>query len=93
MARLIFRPLPAWTDPVTKRPVPHQFQASWRGTQLLLRREVDAIARKLVDPEVIIQVAGLTEAEYTQEIALVKETLAGLVQAEPHWREYLEAWE
>ncbi|GAC1531619.1 MAG: 3'-5' exonuclease [Ramlibacter sp.] len=36
--------------------------------------------------------AGLTEAEYTQEIALVKETLAGLVPAEPHWREYLDAW-
>src|SRR6476661_8369361 len=37
--------------------------------------------------------AGLTEAEYTQEIALVKETLAGLVPAEPHWREYLDAWD
>jgi predicted PolB exonuclease-like 3'-5' exonuclease len=37
--------------------------------------------------------AGLTEAEYTQEIALVKETLAGLVPAEPHWREYLDAWQ
>ena len=37
--------------------------------------------------------AGLTEAEYTQEIALVKETLAGLAEAEPHWREYLDAWQ
>jgi len=37
--------------------------------------------------------AGLTEAEYTQEIALVKETLASLVPAEPHWREYLDAWQ
>ncbi|MFL6693857.1 MAG: 3'-5' exonuclease [Ramlibacter sp.] len=37
--------------------------------------------------------AGLTEAEYTQEIAFVKETLAGLVPTEPHWREYLDAWQ
>src|SRR3954467_10369266 len=37
--------------------------------------------------------AGLTEAEYAQEIALVKETLAALVPAEPHWREYLDAWD
>jgi 3'-5' exonuclease len=37
--------------------------------------------------------AGLTEAEYAQEIALVKETLAGLAAAEPHWREYLDAWQ
>lgn len=35
---------------------------------------------------------GLTEAEYTQEIALVKETLAALAPAEPHWQEYLAAW-
>ena len=37
--------------------------------------------------------AGLTEAEYTQEIAFVKETLAGLASTEPHWREYLDAWQ
>ena len=36
--------------------------------------------------------AGLTEAEYGQEIALVKETLGNLVPAEPHWAEYLAAW-
>jgi len=35
---------------------------------------------------------GFTEAEYEQEIALVKGTLAGLVPAEPHWEEYLGAW-
>ena len=35
---------------------------------------------------------GLTEAEYEQEIALVKSTLAGLAEGEPHWREYLGAW-
>jgi len=35
---------------------------------------------------------GLTEAEYTQEIALVKETLGGLCTGEPHWQEYLAAW-
>jgi predicted PolB exonuclease-like 3'-5' exonuclease len=36
--------------------------------------------------------AGLTEAEYEQEIAMVKSTLAGLAPAEPHWQEYLAAW-
>jgi len=35
---------------------------------------------------------GFTEAEYEQEIALVKGTLAGLVPAEQHWQEYLAAW-
>jgi predicted PolB exonuclease-like 3'-5' exonuclease len=35
---------------------------------------------------------GFTEAEYEQEIALVKGTLGGLVPAEPHWQEYLAAW-
>jgi hypothetical protein len=36
--------------------------------------------------------AGLTEAEYEQEIRLVKDTLGGLAATEPHWREYLDAW-
>jgi hypothetical protein len=36
--------------------------------------------------------AGLTEAEYGQEVALVKTTLGNLAEAEPHWQEYLAAW-
>jgi len=35
---------------------------------------------------------GLTEAEYDQEIVLVKNALAELAGAESHWREYLDAW-
>ncbi len=35
---------------------------------------------------------GLTEAEYEQEIALVKSTLGSLVPGEAHWQEYLAAW-
>ncbi len=35
---------------------------------------------------------GLTEAEYDQEVALVKESLGLLAPAEPHWQEYLAAW-
>ncbi|MES3002947.1 MAG: 3'-5' exonuclease [Pseudomonadota bacterium] len=35
---------------------------------------------------------GLTEAEYEQEIALVKGTLGNLAPQEPHWQEYLAAW-
>ncbi|MBC7470199.1 MAG: hypothetical protein H7322_12805 [Ramlibacter sp.] len=44
-----------------------------------------------VDRDDASEVAGLTEAEYEQEIAMVKETLAGLARAEPHWDEYLKA--
>ncbi len=35
---------------------------------------------------------GLTEAEYEQEIAMVKETLGNLAPTESHWDEYLAAW-
>ncbi len=35
---------------------------------------------------------GLTEAEYEQEIAMVKHSLAQLATSDPHWREYLAAW-
>jgi 3'-5' exonuclease len=35
---------------------------------------------------------GFTAAEYDQEIAFVKETLAGMAPTEPHWDEYLRAW-
>lgn len=35
---------------------------------------------------------GLTEAEYNQEVALVKETLGQLAPTESHWDEYLKAW-
>lgn len=35
---------------------------------------------------------GLTEAEYEQEIAMVKETLGNLAPSEGHWDEYLAAW-
>ncbi|KRB96855.1 3'-5' exonuclease [Hydrogenophaga sp. Root209] len=35
---------------------------------------------------------GLTEAEYEQEIAMVKDTLGNLAASESHWDEYLAAW-
>ena len=35
---------------------------------------------------------GLTEAEYEQEIAMVKDTLGNLAPTESHWDEYLKAW-
>ncbi len=35
---------------------------------------------------------GLTEAEYEQEIAMVKEMLGNLAPNETHWDEYLKAW-
>ncbi|HSW19618.1 MAG TPA: 3'-5' exonuclease [Ramlibacter sp.] len=35
---------------------------------------------------------GLTEAEYDQEVEMVKVTLGELAPNEPHWQEYLAAW-
>jgi 3'-5' exonuclease len=35
---------------------------------------------------------GLLEAEYEQEIAMVKQTLGNLAPDEAHWDEYLQAW-
>ena len=35
---------------------------------------------------------GFTEAEYTREMAFVKETLGNLAPTESHWDEYLKAW-
>jgi 3'-5' exonuclease len=35
---------------------------------------------------------GFTEAEYEQEVNLVKSSLANLAPQEPHWVEYLAAW-
>lgn len=35
---------------------------------------------------------GLTEAEYAQEIDLVRGSLEQLAPVETHWREYLDAW-
>ncbi|HEY1103997.1 MAG TPA: 3'-5' exonuclease [Burkholderiaceae bacterium] len=35
---------------------------------------------------------GLTEKEYDQEIAVVKDTLGNLAPTEAHWQEYLAAW-
>jgi 3'-5' exonuclease len=35
---------------------------------------------------------GLTEKEYDAEIAAVKESLGNLAPTEPHWHEYLAAW-
>jgi hypothetical protein len=35
---------------------------------------------------------GLTEAEYEQEISMVRMTLGNLAPLEPHWQEYLAAW-
>jgi 3'-5' exonuclease len=35
---------------------------------------------------------GLTQAEYDQEMAMVKDSLGTLAPAEQHWQEYLAAW-
>jgi len=35
---------------------------------------------------------GFTEAEYEQEVAMVRGSLEALAPHESHWREYLDAW-
>jgi len=35
---------------------------------------------------------GFTAAEYTQEVARVRETVASWASHEPHWQAYLDAW-
>jgi hypothetical protein len=35
---------------------------------------------------------GFTEAEYEQEVAMVRSCLETLAPQESHWREYLDAW-
>lgn len=35
---------------------------------------------------------GLLDKEYAQEMELVRQTLGGLAETEPHWQEYLQAW-
>jgi 3'-5' exonuclease len=35
---------------------------------------------------------GLLDKEYEQEIGTVRQTLEALSDTEPHWREYLQAW-
>ena len=35
---------------------------------------------------------GFTEAEYDQEMTLVRQSLEALAPQEPHWQEYLAAW-
>lgn len=48
-----YRPLRAWTDPVSD-PQPSPFTAKWSDTQVLLRREVDVLS-DLLYPEVVIE--------------------------------------
>lgn len=54
-ARIVFRPLPAWTDPVTQPRQSHNFKASWSDTVDLLRREVGMLTDRW-DSDVILQV-------------------------------------
>ena len=54
--------------------------------------ETDGMNTYLVYCRVQKMRGGLTEAEYEQEIAYVKETLGNLAPTESHWDEYLKAW-
>lgn len=53
-ARLVFRPLLRWTDPVTEHKVDSPFKAGWAATTELLRREVDMLTD--TDHECVIEV-------------------------------------
>lgn len=54
-ARIVFRPLPAWTDHVSK-PIGHPFRASWLATTNLLEREVEQLNGRFASVEVVLQV-------------------------------------
>jgi len=54
--------------------------------------ETDAMNTYLVYCRFQKMRGGLTEAEYEQEIVLVKATLDQLALTESHWDEYLKAW-
>jgi hypothetical protein len=57
VVRVLLRPLPAWTDPVTAARSNHNFKTAWASTLDLLRREVEALARPSDwDCEVVVQV-------------------------------------
>jgi hypothetical protein len=59
VSRILFRPLPVWTDPVST-PTGHQFKAGWSDTVEILKREVDTLngARPgwTTDAEIVLQV-------------------------------------
>ncbi|HEY9096314.1 MAG TPA: ribonuclease H-like domain-containing protein [Hydrogenophaga sp.] len=55
--------------------------------------ETDVMNTYLVYCRFQMMRGGFTPAEYAQEIGFVKETLANLAPQEPHWTEYLEAWD
>jgi len=60
MSRIVFRPLVAWTDPVTAEPRNHNFTASWTDTMWKLCNEVDYLngagGRYATDVDVVLQV-------------------------------------
>jgi hypothetical protein len=61
-ARLVFRPLPAWTDPeTTSRRSSTTFRSTWAKTKNLLRKEADYLGAS----EVVVQVV-VTENDLTQ---------------------------
>jgi 3'-5' exonuclease len=72
----------AWT---ARRCMP----STWKGLEDIRRYcETDVMNTYLVYCRFQKMRGGFTEAEYEQEIAFVKETLA-LAPTEPHWEEYL----
>lgn len=70
------------------------FQAYREGKLEEIRRycETDVMNTYLLYCRYQKMRGGLKEAEYEQEIVLVKNALAELAGAESHWREYLDAW-
>ena len=85
----------ASTNGLSGHPFYADYNASKAGVILLARTMALELAPTVrvnaVCPGYVL--TPMQQAEYTQEIALVKETLAGLTTAEPHWREYLDAWQ
>lgn len=55
-SHIVFRPLPAWTDPVTKHRTPHRFRVSFNESLTLLRDEVDRLNGQHAAAEIVLQV-------------------------------------
>lgn len=56
MTAIVFRPLPAWTDPVTAPRRSHNFKATWTSTLTKLRTEVENLSATWDGGTIVLQV-------------------------------------
>lgn len=74
MTRLVFRPLDHWSTALTADRRESPFTAGWGDTAMLLRREVDMIAPRMVDTLIVVQL-DVAESAIRQDGLLVGRTV------------------